>query len=92
LTEKYPKHQQLAGLAGELRGCALNLLLTVQRANEIQTIAPLKEIDVLKEQMIVMVRLSKDLKYISIPQYETASLSLVEIGKMNGGWMKAIRA
>ena len=36
-----------------------------------------------------MLRLSKDLKYISIKQYEHASKLVIEIGKMNGGWMKS---
>ena len=40
----------------------------------------------------VIVRLARDLRYISIGQYEGLAGKIVEIGRMNNGWMKAKRA
>jgi hypothetical protein len=35
-------------------------------------------------------RLSKDMGLISLRQYEYTSVTLVEIGKLLGGWMKKV--
>lgn len=43
------------------------------------------------EVLRVMLRLSKDRRYISHKQYEHAIGELLEIGKMIGGWMKESR-
>lgn len=40
------------------------------------------------EVLRVMLRLSKDRKFISIKQYEYAVGEMLEIGKMIGGWIK----
>jgi hypothetical protein len=37
----------------------------------------------------ILVRMSKDLRFISIKQYSLAAEKLNEIGKMLNGWMKA---
>lgn len=43
------------------------------------------------EVLRVMLRLSKDRRYISHKQYEHAIGELLEIGQMIGGWMKEAR-
>ena len=36
-----------------------------------------------------LIRLTVDMKYISIKQYEYISIGITEIGKMLGGWIKS---
>jgi len=43
---------------------------------------------VIHETIIVLIRLSKDYKLISIKQYEFASEQLIEIGRLLGGWRR----
>ena len=50
----------------------------------------LQEMDVANEKIQVYVRLAFDLHYISMHKYQVWSDKLVEIGKMIGGWLKAV--
>ena len=63
--------------------------MNIIEANFTKTELAHDEIDMQIERLKIVIRLSKDLKYISIKQYEHASKILVEIGKMNGGWKKS---
>nr|WP_290597099.1 MULTISPECIES: diversity-generating retroelement protein Avd [unclassified Archaeoglobus] len=89
LSEKFPKPQQHNGLASELRKTLLDMLMKIVEANNSKSVIAHEEIDASIEKLKIILRLSKDLKYISIKQYEHASKMLIEIGKMNGGWLKA---
>ncbi len=40
------------------------------------------------EKLRILVRLSKDLKYLSFRKYENLSEMMNEVGKMLGGWIK----
>jgi len=40
------------------------------------------------DKLRILIRLSKDLHFISIRQYEFVANKVNEIGKMLGGWMK----
>jgi hypothetical protein len=42
------------------------------------------------EKERVLLRLAMDLKYLSFQQFEFASKSFLEIGRMIGGWMKSL--
>ena len=46
--------------------------------------------DVANEKLMVYIRLSCDLHYISLHTYGVWAEKLVEIGKMIGGWLKAV--
>lgn len=41
------------------------------------------------EQLRFMVRIAKDMKYISVKGYDYFCQSALEIGRMVGGWLKA---
>jgi hypothetical protein len=40
------------------------------------------------DKLRIVIRLTKDLKFISIRQYQFAAEKINEIGKMLGGWIK----
>lgn len=42
------------------------------------------------QKLRFLIRLSKDLKLLSIQKYETMSKMLVDIGKQIGGWIKSL--
>jgi len=92
VTERFPRPQQLGGLASEIRQTALSLIRTVMLANSVQGTAVNQDLDQEISYLQVIVRLARDLRYISIGQYEAVAKKIVELGKMNGGWMKAKRA
>jgi len=50
----------------------------------------LEEADAKLQEMRYLLRLTVELKYISINQYEYVSTKVVEIGKMLGGWIKTV--
>jgi len=48
----------------------------------------LKKASVQLDVLRILIRLSKDMHFISIRQYEFAAQKINEIGKMLGGWIK----
>lgn len=48
----------------------------------------LRKANLTLEQLRYLMRLSKDLKQLSVPQYEFATRSLMAIGIEVGGWIK----
>jgi hypothetical protein len=61
-------------------------------ANSTQGTAVNQDLDQEIDYLQVIVRLARDLRYISIGQYELLAGKIIELGKMNNGWMKAKRA
>jgi hypothetical protein len=92
VTERFPRPQQRDGLASEIRQTALSLIRTVMLANSVQGTAVNQDLDQEIDYLQVIVRLARDLRYISIGQYEVVAKKIVELGKMNGGWMKVKQA
>ena len=92
MSERFPRPQQHGGLASEVRQAALGLIQTVMLANCSQGTAVNQDLDQGIDYLQVIVRLARDLRYISIGQYEDISRRIIELGKMNNGWMKAKRA
>lgn len=87
-TERFPRPQQYGGLASEIRKTALELVREIMRANSDGAgYAP--PIDALVDYLLVVTRMARDLRYISIGQYEAIAERALEIGRINGGWMKA---
>jgi four helix bundle protein len=91
VTERFPRPQQQGGLASEIRRASLDLIQTVMLANSTQSTAVNRDLDQEIDYLQVIVRLARDLRYISIGQYELLAEKIVELGKMNNGWMKAKR-
>ena len=92
VTERFPRPEQGGGLASESRQTALSLIRTVMLANSVQGTAVNQDLDQEIDYLQVIVRLARDLRYISIGQYEVVAKKIVELGKMNGGWMKVKQA
>ncbi len=92
VTERFPRPQQQGGLASEIRRVSLDLIRTVMIANSVQGTAVNQDLDQEIDYLQAIIRLARDLRYISIGQYELLAGKIVELGKMNGGWMKAKRA
>ncbi|MFA5407157.1 MAG: four helix bundle protein [Bacilli bacterium] len=88
ITVRFPRPQQFNGIGSEVRRTALDLLETVMLANDTKKIAVHKDIDHTIDRLQVLVRMSRDLGYTSTGQYGAISEQIVEIGRMNGGWMK----
>ncbi|MFA5137097.1 MAG: four helix bundle protein [Patescibacteria group bacterium] len=92
ITERFPRPQQMNGLGSEIRQAALNLIQTVMIANSGPGTAANHDLDLGIDYLQVIMRLARDLRYVSIGQYELLAEKIVELGKMNNGWMKAKRA
>lgn len=88
---KYPKDQRFL-LGDRIEKLMLEILELLVMANysaakmDILSKAKLK-IDCLR----YMVRISKDMKYINMQAYDFFSQSILEVGRMTGGWLKKVK-
>ncbi|GAB4422500.1 MAG: hypothetical protein Kow002_11900 [Anaerolineales bacterium] len=87
-TQKFPKEHRFV-LAKKVQESAFDLHdallaagLGYERAQHLQ------QADVALRRLQLYLRLSHDLKFISIRQYEHVSRMTVEIGRLLGGWRK----
>jgi len=87
-VNKFPKTQRFV-LGQQIENTVLNLLkLIIQANSERNKFSDLKQASVELDKLRIIIRLSKDLRFLSIKQYEFASVKINEIGKMLGGWIK----
>ena len=90
-VNKFPKSQRFV-LGQQIENTILEILKGIIEANqERDKLAYLKKISVELDKLRILVRLSKDLRFISIRQYSFAAEKINEIGKMLGGWIKSCR-
>ena len=90
MVNKFPKSQRFV-LGQRIENSALELLRLVIKANAAREKKPiLKEFSVELDQFRILMRLSKDLKFMSIGQYEYVSKLINETGRMLGGWIKSV--
>jgi len=88
LVNKFPKAEKFV-LGQRIENTSLNVLEGIIIANqETNKEEALKKTAVELEKLRIFIRLAKDLKFISIGQYEQVSMQINEIGKMLGGLMK----
>lgn len=88
LINKFPKTQRFV-LGQQIQNTALNILTEILFANtEKDKLPKLKLISTKLDALRILIRLAKDLKFISIKQYEYAATQINEIGKMLGGWIR----
>ena len=90
-VEKYPKNARFT-FGQRITDTALGIIEKIVRAaygrrRNDNLEAANTELEVLR----VMVRLSKDRRYLSHDQYEYAIGEMLEIGKMLGGWIRSAR-
>ena len=89
MVNKFPKAQRFV-LGQRIENSVLELLRLTIRANASRHKGPiLEEFSVELDQFRILIRLSKDLKFMSINQYAYVSSLINEIGKMLGGWIKS---
>jgi hypothetical protein len=88
VINKFPKKQRFV-LGQQLENELLEILKDVIQANqEADKSATLKKISIELDKFRVLVRLSKDLHFISIKQYELAVGKINETARLLNGWMK----
>jgi len=88
-VNKFPKSQRFV-LGQRVENAILKIFEGIIEANQEREKTPyLKMISVELDKLRILIRLSKDLKFISVKQYEFACGKINEIGKMLGGWLKA---
>ena len=87
--EKYPRHHRYSlGSAMENRmQKILELLLKAKYHREKKVI--LNDVNIELEILRFQLRLSKDLKVLSVKSYGFGSNSLLEVGSQAGGWLKS---
>lgn len=85
---KFPKSQRFV-LGQQIENSALSILTGIIAANgERDKVPALKRVSASLDTLRILIRLSKDLEFISVKQYVFAAERVNEIGKMLGGWMK----
>ncbi len=93
LINRIPKSHRLV-LGRHIEELCISLLVLVISANKVrgQERSALQiEISNKLDKLRILIRLSKDLRFISIRQYTYAAEKMNEIGKMLYGWMKSVR-
>ena len=90
---QFPKAEKYA-LASDIKESMYALLKLIITANKrYYKKTTLQDLDVELDTLRTLIRLSADseFKFLTLKKYENWSKMLVEIGKMLGGWMKAIK-
>lgn len=87
--KQFPNYQRFV-LASKIREYMLQLLeLCITANKKYYKKTTQQDIDITLSVLRTMVRLSKDLAYLSFKKYEQWSKMLAEIGRMLGGWIKS---
>jgi hypothetical protein len=88
LIAKFPKNQRFV-LGQRIENKILDMLEHIAIANrEINKIPKLKIVSLELDQLRLLIKIAKDLRFISLRQYEIFSERSNEIGKMLYGWIK----
>jgi len=92
IINRIPKSHRLV-LGRHLEELGISLLLLVIKANKARGQSRLSlqlqvsdELDCLR----ILVRLTKDLRFMSVKQYTTGAKKVNEIGRMLNAWMKVV--
>lgn len=87
-VNKFPKSQRFV-LGQHIENTALTILKQIIEANkEKEKVHILQSISTKLDLLRTLIRLAKDLKFISIDQYMFVATEMNEVGKMLGGWIK----
>jgi four helix bundle protein len=85
---KFPKSQRFV-LGQQIENTALSILSGIIFANgERDKLPALKRVSALLDTLRILIRLAKDLEFISVRQYAFSAERVNEVGKMLGGWIK----
>ena len=70
----------------------LEILKNIIQANqERERLETLKQASIDLDKFRILYRLAKDLKFMSIKQYQFGAEKINEVGKILGGWLKSCR-
>lgn len=69
----------------------LEALIEAYYSKKDEKIKILMKVNIILEKIRYLFRLSFDLKCINTEKYGKLSEKLIEIGKMNGGWLKSLQ-
>jgi hypothetical protein len=87
-TGKFPKSYRFS-IAVRIENSVLEFTELVAVANMRNEKRPmLEQADEVLTRLRILVRLSFDMKFISLKSYEFGSGQIAELGKMLGGWIK----
>ena len=85
---KFPKSQRFV-LGQQIENTVLEILKGIIQANqESNKTSYLKQVSIDLDKSRILIRLSKDLRFINIRQYQFAAEKINEIGKVLGGWTR----
>ena len=90
LLAQFPKSEKFTLVADIKRQMDILMERCIEAKKKYFKKSTLQEMDVANEKIQVYIRLSFELRYISLHKYEVWSDKMVEIGKMIGGWLKAV--
>ncbi len=85
---KIPRSHRFV-LGEKIETTVLHILeLLIEATYEKEKIAILKRANIQLEKLRYFIRICKDMKFISIKQYEYVSKEIDEVGRLIGGWIK----
>ncbi|MDD2909447.1 MAG: diversity-generating retroelement protein Avd [Candidatus Pacebacteria bacterium] len=90
IVNKFPKNQRFV-LGQKIENTLIAILeiaITINLSKP--TVNYFRRLDIEIQKLKIFIRLAKDLKFISIKKYEYLEKKVIEIGKMTGGWKKAL--
>mgnify|MGYP001564978536 CR=1 FL=1 len=88
---RFPKEQRFL-LAERIENGLLDILeLLIEASFSKEKLEILRKVNLKLEKLRFLIRISKDMRFINIKSYEFSSRSINEIGKMVGGWIKAVK-
>jgi len=88
VVNKFPKKQRFV-LGQDIEKTAIKFLKLIIKANYLREKALiLSEASIEIDLFLILIRFSKDLRFLSKKQYEFAACQINEISKMLGGWLK----
>jgi four helix bundle protein len=88
IVNRLPKSQRFI-LGQRIQNSMLAVASLIVKANKLRNKMPLLyELDIELEQLRLLIRVAKDLKYLPIRKYENHVQKIDEIGRLLGGWIK----
>lgn len=89
ILNKFPKSQKFV-LASKIENCLLELIEAIVKVNSgIKNSYVMENLNVEVDRLRILVRLAKDLRFLSVKAYGFFSEKVTEIGKLTGGFQKA---
>ena len=91
---KFPRHQR-PGLGRRMEEAAFDLVAALVKARYLKAADPAKAALLVRasqalDTLRLLVRMSKDLRYLPPKRYEELARMMREVGRMLGGWQKSI--